>query len=260
MIAIRKGAAPPGLIRAGGKHRDELCVAYDADPKLYRSGKRMAIRKSIYASKAVKARLETCHRGKCCYCETLIPKPYADSHVEHWRPKLSSRQAIGEKSIWPGYYWLAYSWDNLLLSCAFCNRGRKRDLFPLKDPAARARHHGMRLEDEMPSILKPDGDENPRNHITFHEEKPVGLTPLGRKTIELLGLKSEAHEPRRTHLNVIRRSRQWSIDLMGSDDPKARQIGEEFRKLVEDAVRPEMPYSVMITAFLEANPLPDRPA
>src|SRR5207248_2110228 len=92
VIAISKGAAPLGLISAGEEHVEELCAAYDADPELYRRGKRMAIRRSIYASDVVKAQLEASHHGKCCYCETLIPKPYAHSHVEHWRPKSSSRQ------------------------------------------------------------------------------------------------------------------------------------------------------------------------
>jgi uncharacterized protein (TIGR02646 family) len=260
VISIHKGAAPPPLIRAGDLHAQELCDAYDADPDLYRAGKRMAVRASIYTSDAVKAELEACHRGKCCYCETVIPKPYAHSHVEHWRPKLSSRQGREEESIWPGYYWLAYSWDNLLLSCAFCNSSKKSDLFPLDDPAARARHHGMRIEDERPSILKPDGDNDPRIHITFHMEVPVGVTPLGRKTIEVLGLDSPAHEPRLTHLAKIRQAREMSIDLMGSVDPTARLHAERLRGFVEEAVRPEKAYSAMVACYLEANPLPNRPA
>jgi hypothetical protein len=111
VIPIEKGAAPPDLIRAGEEHARELCAAYDADPESYRSGKKMEVRKPIYASKVVKAELEARQHGKCCYCETLLDdhKPYAYSEVEHWRPKSS-------------YYWLGYSWDNLLLSRGFCNK------------------------------------------------------------------------------------------------------------------------------------------
>ncbi len=220
----------------------------------------MAIRRSIYASDAVKAELEACHHGKCCYCETLIPKPYAHSHVEHWRPKSSSRQARDQESIWPGYYWLAYSWDNLLLSCAFCNSSNKSDLFPLEEPAVRARHHGMRVEDETPTILKPDGDKDPLDHVTFHMEVPVGLTPLGLKTIEVLGLDSPAHELRLTHLADIRQAQEMSITLMGSVDPVARQWAVLWREFIEAAVRPEKPYSAMVATYLKANPLPDPPA
>jgi hypothetical protein len=219
----------------------------------------MDVRTYIYASDAVKAELEACHHGKCCYCETLIPKPYALSYVEHWRPKSSSRQGLNEERIWPGYYWLAYKWDNLLLSCFFCNLS-KSDLFPLDDPAARARHHGMRLEDEAPAVLKPDGDKDPADHITFHAEVPVGLTPLGRKTIEVLRLDSPAHELRLSRLAEIRKARDIFINLMGSVDPVARQLAETCRGFVEQAVRPEMPYSAMVVAYLQTNPLPDAPA
>jgi hypothetical protein len=259
VIPIQKGTAPLGLVRAGQKHAKELCEAYDADPLLYGSARRkMAIRRSIYASKSVKARLEACHHGKCCYCETLIPKPYAYSCVEHWRPKSSWRQGRGQKSTWPGYYWLAYSWDNLLLCCVFCNSdNNKNDLFPLKDPAARARHHGMRVEDEEPAILKPDGDKDPRDHITFRGAEPVGLTPLGRKTIKVLGLDSPKHGLRRDYLEDIKKRRELSIHLMRSPDPIYRNYAEHARKFVEEAVLPDKPYSAMVAAFLEANPLPD---
>jgi uncharacterized protein (TIGR02646 family) len=260
VIKIRKGAAPPGLVEAGEDHVRQLCAAYDTDPGLYQDGTRkMAFSSTIYASEAVKAALNASHHGKCCYCETVIQYPYAYPHVEHWRPKERSLQGRHEAPMQPGYYWLAYTWDNLLLSCAFCNSTKKGDLFPLQNPAARARHHGMRIEDETPAILKPDGDRDPREHITFHEEVPVGLTPLGDKTIEVLGLDSQAHEPRLTHLREIQRKREMYIDLMGIDHPAVRRCAELLRQSVEQAVQPEMPYSAMVAVYLEAHPLPDRP-
>jgi hypothetical protein len=259
VIAIHKGAAPPALVRVGELQARELCDAYDADPETYRAMKPMQVRKSIYTSDAVKAELETLHHGKCCYCETVIPKPYADSQVEHWRPKSSSRQKLDGERMRPGYYWLAYSWDNLLLSCSFCNK-IKNDLFPLAEPATRARSHGMRIEDERPSILKPDGDNDPRDHISFWREVPVGITPLGSKTIEVLGLDSLKHGPRLTHLAKIREARNLAIDLMGSTDPKARHHAALVRTFVEEAVQPEKPYSAMVIDYLRANPLPDLPA
>jgi uncharacterized protein (TIGR02646 family) len=261
MIRIHKCTAPPNLVRNGEDHARELCAAYDGSAELYRNGERkMMVRRSIYASDAVKVALEACHHGKCCYCETLIPKPYGYGHVEHWRPKESWRQGPDDTTrAWPGYYWLAYNWDNLLWSCLPCN-SKKNDLFPLDNPATRARHHGMPVENETPAILKPDGDQDPRDHITFRLEVPVGLTALGRKTIEVLGLDSEEHEPRRTHLKEIELARKMCIGLMSSVDSVARQWAERSRKFVEEAVRPEKPYSAMVAAYMEANPLPDRSA
>ena len=255
MIAIRKGEPPPDLVRAGEEHARELCNAYDADPDAYLSGtKEMPIRELIYKAEAVKTELGRCHHGKCCYCETPISNP-AFPHVEHWRPQRSSRQDRGQARIRPGYYWLAYSWDNLFWSCAFCN-SYKNDLFPLEDPVNRARHHGMSIDEEVPAILKPDGDQDPRNHITFQMEVPVGVTPIGRTTIDVLRLRW-ADELRRRCLDEIRKAQQLFLDLRDSVDPKLQQHAESFRKFVEDAVRPEKPYSAMVADYLDANPFPN---
>lgn len=59
---------------------------------------------SRYKGKDVKEKLKEIYIGKCAYCENTVEM----YHVEHYRPK--SR-----------YYWLAFSWDNLLLACGYCN-------------------------------------------------------------------------------------------------------------------------------------------
>jgi hypothetical protein len=149
VIAIHKGPAPPSLVRTGEEYARQLCEAYDAEAGPYCDGTRkMSVSDAVYASYAVKVALEVCHHGKCCYCETYVPKPFAYSHVEHWRPKGGSMQARRSVRIRPGYYWLAYDWDNLLLSCAPCNIN-KSDLFPLENPAARARNHRMPIAEEI---------------------------------------------------------------------------------------------------------------
>ena len=68
-----------------------------------------------YKEKDIKETLEKIHYNKCAYCEVWVE----EYHIEHFRPK----------SI---YYWLAYSWDNLLLACPTCNRS-KLDQFPCKN-------------------------------------------------------------------------------------------------------------------------------
>lgn len=69
---------------------------------------------SRYKLEDIKACLREIYHNKCAYCETSLEQ----LHVEHYRPKRG------------GYYWLVYSWDNLLLSCPICN-GNKRDFFPI---------------------------------------------------------------------------------------------------------------------------------
>lgn len=59
---------------------------------------------SRYKLKDITAKLNILYKNKCAYCEQKIEL----IHVEHYRPK----------SI---YYWLAHSWDNLIIACFFCN-------------------------------------------------------------------------------------------------------------------------------------------
>lgn len=59
--------------------------------------------------------------NKCAYCETPT-KVIAYGDVEHFRPK----------SV---YWWLAYSYENYLVSCVVCNQQYKKDFFAILDNA-----------------------------------------------------------------------------------------------------------------------------
>ncbi|MCQ2744463.1 MAG: HNH endonuclease [bacterium] len=74
-----------------------------------------------YKTDDIKTALNDIYHGKCAFCETKSES----MHVEHFRPKRG------------GYYWLAYSWDNLLLSCPTCNTN-KGDDFPLAEGGMKA--------------------------------------------------------------------------------------------------------------------------
>jgi len=257
VIRVEKGNAPSVLITSAAAEVQAMCEAYDGAPGAYQRGeKAFEFKRSIYASQQVKNALEASHYGKCCYCETRVPKPYAHTHVEHYRPKAFSQQAPGDTQIFPGYYWLAYDWDNLLLSCHFCNSSNKGNLFPLSDPAWRARHHNMSIADEDPEILKPDGAENPRADIGFHEDVPIDLSGKGRRTIDILGLDSPKHEMRREHFERIRIARSMAVDLTHSNDPLARGYAGAAKALLQKAVQIDEPYSAMVLDYLAANPIP----
>lgn len=55
----------------------------------------------------IRSRLTSIYKGKCAFCEQKVEQ----YHVEHYRPKAT-------------YYWLAFSWDNLMLSCPTCNQNK----------------------------------------------------------------------------------------------------------------------------------------
>jgi uncharacterized protein (TIGR02646 family) len=101
---IRRGSEPEGLpaLRA-----DKLADARQA----LREGTKVA----FAAYDRVKADLAAMQQRKCCYCEKREEQAkYRD--VEHYRPKSS-------------YWWLAWTWENILFACIDCNREHKRDLF-----------------------------------------------------------------------------------------------------------------------------------
>lgn len=57
-----------------------------------------------YKTDDIRKKLEPLYNSKCAFCEQKVEQ----YHIEHFRPKQI-------------YYWLAYSWDNLLLACHYCN-------------------------------------------------------------------------------------------------------------------------------------------
>lgn len=155
---------------------------------------------------------------KCAYCEGQ-PTAHFTLHVEHYRPKKGVTERIEEddpikrESIeHPGYFWLAYEWYNLILSCPDCNT--KHRSHPLDDSESHPgklnefRVQGRRiqkpsenpeswqneLKEEKPILLHPydeDEDADPAKHITFEANGvpyPVGGSQRGRETIEVCNL------------------------------------------------------------------------
>ena len=120
--------------------RNELIASGDYPP----SGQQSALYDSRYKYQDVKDALRSLYHGKCAYCETYDPSP----HVEHYRPKRG------------GYYWLAYSWDNLIASCSQCNT-KKGNKFPIIDQ--KASFHGTAEELAQINTLSEEYDrtENP---------------------------------------------------------------------------------------------------
>jgi hypothetical protein len=96
---------------------------------------------------------------KCWYveCKNLG----TDDDIDHYRPKFG----VKEEPDHPGYYWLAFEWTNLRLSCHRANRprtnpetgetGGKAEHFPLIDSQTRARGPDDNLSLEVPALLDP---------------------------------------------------------------------------------------------------------
>lgn len=130
----------------------------------------------LYRDTQVKMALEKLFHDKCAYCESRLIS--GDWDVEHYRPK----GRVAERPDHPGYYWLAYKWENLYPSCTFCNQKRKDyprfddtrilpaqgklDQFPIENEVYRAIKPGDDLPQERPLLLDPCNDE-PEKHFTY---------------------------------------------------------------------------------------------
>lgn len=255
MIRITKKATSPVPAILLTKGKEEIKVLKDR----YDNGKRDFSSKDfdsgIYGSAEVKDVLITIQNYKCCFCESKIGHiGYGD--VEHFRPKAGWTQNI-EQLHKPGYYWLAYDWENLLLSCQRCNQRYKRNFFPLIKPSDRALSHHADVANEQPVFIHP-ANEDAENFITFKEEIPVAVNGniRGRETISKLGLDRELlNEQRREVFNKLRDIYDLaegypdtSIDLKD----KARAI---VKKYFDASQSDETEYASMLRAFFRDNPI-----
>src|SRR5262249_46937 len=131
--------------------------------------------------------------------------------VEHFRPKGAWQQREGTSLQYPGYFWLAYTWDNLFLSCTLCNQRYKRNLFPLRAQKHRAHPKKRDVSKEAPLVIAPS--DNREKHITFVGEMavPVKNSRRGTATIAILELNRDELVKRRrsrcAHVKALQKSR-----------------------------------------------------
>ena len=220
---VKPSSGPPELSRKGDQKTGEYCASYT------QSGvKEFTFDRNIYGDSEVREQLLHAQYKKCCYCETKIP---AGAHptVEHYRPKGSVRQSKGHRRLYPGYYWLAYDWDNLLMCCPVCNT-KKNDLFPLLDEGNRARSHEDPMECEKPILVHPAIDD-PDEHFRFSGSIISPYTKRGKETIDCLKLNRRAlEEERRGRLQLLRSL----LDIVYKLKDKMANNGD-FQKEVERA-------------------------
>lgn len=239
MIRIVKPIESPTiLVERGVSATNTLCAEYDGGKRHFPT---RDFDDSIYSHSDVRQALDSAQHGKCAFCESLISAEEGD--IEHYRPKAAVKQERSGALLRPGYYWLAYEWENLLLSCKSCNGSRnKGNLFPLADPEKRARCHTDDLSDEEPLLIHP-ALKNPGDHIAFVEEMAEPRDEYGRATITVLRLNN------RRALRISRLNRYQELmrlcDLLEleselSDSPRGRRVlqaarDESTRAISDDA-------------------------
>lgn len=177
------------------KARGDECAKPEPKQRIWKELKELFINKIFH--------------DKCAYCEGRT-KAQNPLDVEHYRPKMAVTDDRRPLPDHDGYYWLAYEWFNLILSCRNCNsnhsssdKGKKvthpgkfnefrvrgsRTVEPSADPDA----WRDELRSEQPLLLNPyDGDDDPAKHIAFDENGvpyPKDGSERGRETIKVCHL------------------------------------------------------------------------
>lgn len=156
---FKKEEAPEVLRTKGVELRDSLIAQADAGNTAF------CFDNKVFAHKTVKEQMMEDQHRKCAYCEQFKNGDFGC--VEHYRPKGGYDLGSGTPLQQPGYYWLAYDWQNLLFSCSECNTSYKRNHFPLVNENARDIEH-RDITNEEPAIINPVTTD-PGDHIEFSE-------------------------------------------------------------------------------------------
>lgn len=203
MIRIARPPAAPAALQAGVPLVEAMHQAVHDRPNV--AGTRaeaFTFDSGIYGHETVKTALKAMQHQKCAFCEGKFAA-FCYGDVEHYRPKAYSQQRRRGPTIRPGYYWLAYEWTNLLVSCEPCNRKRKGNVFPLRNPAQRARTPAE-VATEEPLIIDPSGPTDPQDHIRFNANVPEAVTRAGEVTVDLLALdRVDLNGDRAEHLSRV---------------------------------------------------------
>ncbi len=249
MIRIQKSDTVPKRLFIEGNAKGKLHrLDYSRNPDAYQSGEQQFnFDSTIYAHDSVKEILIQDQYGKCCYCERVI---HAEGDVEHFRPKGSVQQASGVAPQKTGYYWLAYDWRNLYLSCSPCNRYKKNH-FPLKDPDTRAKSHQEKIEDETPNLLNPSQD-HPMQAIRCEGDELSAITDEGQITIDLLRLNRRSLQ--KSRLSCLQRMKFCYQAIQAAqeypDNLELQRVVGQATQLLENATKPDSEFSFAIRSAI----------
>ncbi|MDF9832240.1 uncharacterized protein (TIGR02646 family) [Ereboglobus sp. PH5-5] len=191
---------------------------------------------SRYKYSDIIEKLKLIYHKKCAFCEQKVEQ----LHAEHFRPKQT-------------YYWLAYSWDNLVLACPKCNehKGRQFELrgtpyvFKVnkyhiaKINALSALHDSI----ELPKMVNPE-TQDPRGNIDFSENGEISSTDeCFDYTIKTCKLNRKyLMDNRRKLLNSFRNKIRSELIYAKDEQAQRNAIGVLVRDFAREAQNLENEY------------------
>lgn len=139
--------------------------------------------------------------GKCGYCDSILDENAP--HIDHFYPKSQISKFEGGKSI-PfhpqytgrkqtiltinGFWWLAYDWNNYVLTCSTCNGKFKKDIFPIKE---KLKKNFLEKKKYTPLIFNPFNNIKQYKYFTYTQFgliQPVKKNNIAKNTIYVYGL------------------------------------------------------------------------
>ncbi len=263
MIYVKRGEEPEELDLT---NKNSIGSTELAEATTYFQTQTRKFEFSAYKNINVVEELTKMFQGKCAYCESEI-RTISYEEIEHFRPKGAIRIKAKENLKYPGYYWLAMKWDNLLVSCPKCNKS-KGNFFPLVDENTRATNP-KQIAHEVPLLINPC-EEDPGLHIAFTKEGCIQYkTDKGDLSIrhydlyrrELTKLRERLAKDillkESQILNGFKRSMFFKkyLDI----DPEAKEQLEEqileilniYDTILEYVNNPKLPYRQMVIQLTE---------
>jgi len=194
MIRVSKNLddIPSSLLDRKTEKRREICIK----DKKYHQKKEFHQR---YKQPDIKTTLKKIYHKKCAFCEQKITEckdnnlEDCSQTIEHYRPKSK-------------YYWLAYSWDNLLWCCHRCNQNKSNNFEIVSNEVAyenlfKENIHSSTLgyqKIEKPKMIHPEL-ESVLDKLTFNNGIIDSDDPRVQYTIETCELdRDDLNEKRQT--------------------------------------------------------------
>ncbi|MCA9708705.1 MAG: hypothetical protein KDK70_22845 [Myxococcales bacterium] len=198
---------------------------------------------------------------KCAYCETRFRASYRGA-VEHHRPKtaiqeitrLTRDRIVPGPTRRPGYWWLAYRFENWVLSCFDCNAA-KGNYFPVR---RRNKVIKPRAElSENPWLIDPLRHD-PAGAFRFDE---FGGIHAQRRTAAYTlrvckldrGLLEQ--ERKRTAQALVRDLEDYENAVVSRNDAARRTA----LRRIKEACAPDAPYAAMTRQLVEERVFLDWP-
>jgi hypothetical protein len=254
LIRVERSSEPPALARARARRLEKAARAYDEHGA---PSPALAEELDGYDAGDVKKLLYADQRKKCAWCECR--RDFSSSPVEHFRPKDGAWRTLPEEpkvSSTGHYWWLTWTWENLLFSCPRCNdRGHKANYFPLVPGSSEALAPPRPLPAPLPSPLVDVTAEQPLlldpavdvflDHVQWMPSNhhmarrlwiwtPTALTERGRATIKILKLTELADEVQQ-HLvdHVLPKIEEVEQHLRGKRTKQAAASWQSVLALLE---------------------------